>query len=69
MRTVKRISKRTVYVAGDKVRTSSGEGIIKHVYPRGPHGKSAYCVSFSNRRAGVIFSEDEVIRIEKCSPM
>ena len=69
MNIVKRKSKRAEYGAGDKVRTSNGEGIINYVFPRGPHGKRAYSVKFANKRVGVIFDEYEISRIEKGSSM
>ena len=69
MNIVKRKPKRAAYGAGDKVRTSGGEGIINYVFPRGQHGKSAYSVKFANKRVGVIFDEDEIGRIAKGSSM
>jgi len=59
--------KLAAYGIQDKVRTHRGEGIIKYVYPRGPHGKNAYSVDFGNKRVGVIFAEDEITFIEKGS--
>ncbi|OGA22285.1 MAG: hypothetical protein A3I02_04525 [Betaproteobacteria bacterium RIFCSPLOWO2_02_FULL_67_26] len=61
----KRKPKRAAYGIQDKVRTLRGEGIIKHVFPRGPHGKNAYAVDFGNKRFGVIFAEDEITFLEK----
>jgi len=65
MRIVKRKSKRAAYDVRDKVRTLRGEGIIKYVFSRGPHGKSAYSVDFGSKRVGVIFGEDELTLIKK----
>ena len=64
MGTVKR--KPVAYGIRDKVRTLRGEGIIKYVFPRGPHGKNMYSVDFSNKRVGVIFNENEIALLEKC---
>jgi hypothetical protein len=65
MRTIRRKPKRAVYGIRDKVKTHRGEGVIKYVYPRGPHGKNAYSVDFGNRPVGVIFDEDEITLIRK----
>ncbi len=62
---VKRKLKRAAYGIRDKVKTLRGEGIIKYVFPRGPHGKKAYSVEFGNKRVGVIFDEDEITLVEK----
>ena len=65
MMTIRRKPKLAVYGIRDKVKTHRGEGIIKYVYPRGPHGKNAYSVDFGNRPVGVIFDEDEITLIRK----
>lgn len=52
--------KRVRYRVRDRVMTARGEGIIKHVFPRGPHGKKTYAVDLGNTRHGVIFHEDEI---------
>ena len=65
MMMARRKPKRAVYGIQDKVRTLRGEGIIKYVFPRGPHGKNAYSVDLGNKRIGVIFAEDEITFIEK----
>ena len=65
MVTARRKSKRAAFGIQDKVRTLRGEGIIKHVFPRGPYGKNAYSVDFANKRVGVIFAEDEITFLEK----
>jgi hypothetical protein len=57
------------YGIRDKVRTRRGEGIIKYVYPRGPHGKNAYSVDFGNRPVGVIFSEDEITLVQRSNEL
>ena len=61
----RRIAKRAAFGIQDKVRTRRGEGTIKHVFPRGPHGKNAYSVDFANKRFGVIFAEDEMTFVGK----
>jgi hypothetical protein len=60
MKSVKHKLKEAEYRALDRVSTLLGEGVVKHVYPRGPHGKNAYFINFGNRRVGVVFSEDEL---------
>ena len=52
--------KRTGYRVRDRVWTARGQGTIKYVFPRGPHGKNTYSVALGNTRFGVIFSEDEI---------
>ena len=66
---VRRPPDRAAYGIRDKVRTRRGEGIIKYVYPRGPHGKNAYSVGFGNRPVGVIFSEDEITLVQKSTEL
>jgi len=66
---VRRSPDRAAYGIRDKVRTRRGEGIIKYVYPRGPHGKNAYSVGFGNRPVGVIFSEDEITLVQKSNEL
>lgn len=61
----RRKPKRAAFGIQDKVRTLRGEGTIKHVFPRGPHGKNAYSVDFANKRVGVIFAEDEITFVAK----
>lgn len=56
---------RAAYGVRDKVKTRRGEGIIKYVYPQGPHGKNAYSVDFGNRPIGVVFSEDEITLVQR----
>ena len=64
----RRKPKRAAFGIQDKVRTLRGEGTIKHVFPRGPHGKNAYAVDFANKRVGVIFAEDEITFVGKRNP-
>ena len=64
MRIIRSEPKRAAYGIRDKVRTHRGEGIIKYVFLRGPHGKNAYSVDFGNRPVGVIFNEDEITLIK-----
>ncbi len=51
----------TAYRVRDTVRTVRGVGVIKFVFPRGPNGKTAYSVSFANKRLGIIFHEKELV--------
>jgi hypothetical protein len=69
MTIVSRKPDRAAYGIRDKVRTRRGEGIIKHVYLRGPNGKNAYSVGFGKRPVGVIFSEDEITLIQKSTEL
>lgn len=65
MSATKRKFEGTAYGISHKVRTVRGKGIIKYVFPAGPHGRLAYSVHFANKRVGEIFNEDEVTLIEK----
>jgi len=55
-----RKQKRTGYRVRDRVWTARGQGTIKYVFPRGPHGKNTYSVVLGNTRFGVVFNEDEL---------